>query len=80
MTKSPDRLTIYRDTAGEWRWRRVAANGQTVATPGEGYTRRFRAIEAACKRNLDVRPENVLHETGLRVRSVLVERYLGVAS
>lgn len=40
---------IYRDRRGEWRWRLVAANGQIVATPGEGYTRRadcVRSIEA----------------------------------
>lgn len=28
---------VYRDGAGEWRWRLVAPNGNVVATSGEGY-------------------------------------------
>jgi uncharacterized protein YegP (UPF0339 family) len=28
---------IYKDTKGEWRWRRIARNGQIIATSGEGY-------------------------------------------
>lgn len=28
---------IYRDNAGEWRWRLVAPNGNLVAASGEGY-------------------------------------------
>jgi uncharacterized protein YegP (UPF0339 family) len=28
------------DVAGEWRWRLRAANGQIIATGGEGYTRK----------------------------------------
>ena len=34
---SVHRVTIYRDHAGEWRWRAKAANGETVAESGEGY-------------------------------------------
>lgn len=40
---------VYRDRAGQYRWRLVSGNGQIVATPGEGYTRRVdcvRAVEA----------------------------------
>ena len=37
----------YEDRAGEWRWRLVARNGQTVATPGEGFT-----TKASCERNI----------------------------
>ncbi|MFW5965229.1 MAG: HVO_2922 family protein [Halodesulfurarchaeum sp.] len=29
---------LYEDSAGEWRWRLVAANGQIVADGGEGYS------------------------------------------
>ena len=32
---------IYRDKAGEWRWRLVARNGRIRADSGEGYTRKF---------------------------------------
>jgi len=28
---------LYKDTKGEFRWRLVASNGQTIATGGEGY-------------------------------------------
>jgi uncharacterized protein YegP (UPF0339 family) len=28
---------LYRDGAGEWRWRLVAANGNIIADSGEGY-------------------------------------------
>lgn len=42
----PDTITVYQDNAKEWRWRKVAANGETVAT-SEGYTRKSDAIEAA---------------------------------
>ncbi|MFB6141150.1 MAG: HVO_2922 family protein [Halosimplex sp.] len=29
---------VFRDSAGEWRWRLVAANGNVVADSGEGYS------------------------------------------
>jgi uncharacterized protein len=29
---------IYKDSAGEWRWRLKAANGRTIADSGEGYS------------------------------------------
>ena len=39
---------VYRDKAGEYRWRRIApGNGETVADSGEGYTRKGDATEAA---------------------------------
>ncbi len=28
---------VYKDSAGEYRWRLVAANGKTIADSGEGY-------------------------------------------
>jgi uncharacterized protein YegP (UPF0339 family) len=31
------KFELYKDTRGEFRWRLVASNGQTVATAGEGY-------------------------------------------
>ncbi len=40
-------IKVYKDKAGEWRWRLVAANGKKVATSGEGYTRKRDAIRAA---------------------------------
>ena len=28
---------VFRDRAGEWRWRLVASNGNIIADSGEGY-------------------------------------------
>jgi len=28
---------LYKDAKGEYRWRLIASNGQTIATGGEGY-------------------------------------------
>ena len=33
-------VQIYRDKAGDWRWRLVAANGNVVADSSEGYENR----------------------------------------
>lgn len=33
-----DKVHLYKDNAGEWRWRRKSENGQVVADSGEGYT------------------------------------------
>lgn len=38
-------LTIYRDDAGDWRWRLVAKNGKVSGASTEGYRRR-RSVEA----------------------------------
>ena len=42
-----DRVEVYLDVSGEWRWRRVAANGEIIADSAEGYTRRHDARIAA---------------------------------
>ena len=34
------RFQVYKDQAGEYRWRLLASNGQNMASSGEGYTRR----------------------------------------
>lgn len=40
----PAHFQIYKDKAGEWRWRlRSAGNSETIADSGEGY-----ASRAAC--------------------------------
>ena len=40
-------LVVYRDRAGEHRWRFIAPNGHIVADAGEGYATRANAIRAA---------------------------------
>jgi uncharacterized protein len=36
-------FNLYRDQAGEWRWRLIASNGNTIADSGEGYTTKANA-------------------------------------
>jgi uncharacterized protein YegP (UPF0339 family) len=43
------RIEIYQDKGMEWRWRMVAANGNTVADSGEGYSSKGNARRAARK-------------------------------
>lgn len=31
------KFELYKDAKGEFRWRLLASNGQTIATGGEGY-------------------------------------------
>ena len=65
-----DRLEIYRDEAGKWRFRRRARNGE-IGNPSQGYSRRYTALVMAVKRHPDVYRENVVDLTrgGLRVQS-----------
>lgn len=37
MTSSTSTFEMFQDTAGEWRWRLVASNGNIIADSGEGY-------------------------------------------
>ena len=41
-----DTIKVFKDKAGEYRWTKVAANGEPVAT-SESYTTKASAIEAA---------------------------------
>jgi uncharacterized protein YegP (UPF0339 family) len=51
MTDAPEnpvvRVSVYKDAAGEWRWRGIAGNNEVVATSGEGYTEHGHAVEMA---------------------------------
>jgi len=44
-----DKTIVYQDKAGEWRWKRVAANGRIIADSGEGYSRLSDAERAASR-------------------------------
>ena len=52
-TKSLGRFEVFRDRAGEWRWRLVHRNGNIIATSGEGYVSRQNALKGlrSVKRN-----------------------------
>jgi uncharacterized protein YegP (UPF0339 family) len=41
------KFEIYADASGNWRWRLVASNGQTVATSGESFASKANARAAA---------------------------------
>ncbi len=41
------RFVIYTDSSGEYRWKLVAGDGQTVATSGEGFASPSNATRAA---------------------------------
>ncbi|MFB6219453.1 MAG: YegP family protein [Halobacteriaceae archaeon] len=43
----PTAFEVYRDAAGEWRWRLVHRNGRVLADSGEGYGSRSAANDAA---------------------------------
>jgi uncharacterized protein YegP (UPF0339 family) len=43
----PTAFEVFRDRAGQWRWRLVHRNGRVLADSGEGYTSRTQAREAA---------------------------------
>ncbi len=38
------KFELYSDKAGEYRWRLKSANGQVIATGGEGYTNKAGAL------------------------------------
>ena len=42
-----DTLTIYKDKKGEWRWRRVAVNGNNVGASSESYVKKSDCIDNA---------------------------------
>lgn len=47
----PDVVTVYKDHANEWRWHRVAPNGDVISESGEGYVNKQEAWDAATEVN-----------------------------
>ena len=43
------RFEVYKDNAGEYRWRFIAANGRIIATSSEGYK-----AKADCQHGIDL--------------------------
>lgn len=48
MTSAGYVMQVYRDKAGEWRWR-LEYRGKIIADSAEGYTRRSSAFRAATR-------------------------------
>jgi uncharacterized protein YegP (UPF0339 family) len=46
-----DKVEVYSDAAGEWRWVRVAPNGRKLADSGEGYGHRSDCMDMARRVN-----------------------------
>lgn len=42
-----DKWEIYKDNAGEWRWRRTASNGRIVGASSQGYVNRVDCVAHA---------------------------------
>jgi len=49
MAAAAPQIEIFRDKAGEWRWRLRAVNGKVIGTSGEGYGEGDEAIAAAVR-------------------------------
>ncbi|MDD4984908.1 MAG: YegP family protein [Dehalococcoidales bacterium] len=52
------KFELYKDAKGEFRWRLVASNGQTIANGGEGYKTKASAMNGieSVKKNAPVAP------------------------
>ncbi|PST85349.1 DUF1508 domain-containing protein [Photobacterium sp. NCIMB 13483] len=42
-----DKWEFYKDTSGEWRWRRTASNGRIVGASSQGYVNRTDCVDNA---------------------------------
>lgn len=42
-----DKIEIYQDKKGEYRWRRLATNGQNVGASSEGYVKKSDCVDNA---------------------------------
>lgn len=51
-----DKWEIYKDNAGEWRWRRTASNGNIVGASTEGYKNKQDCIDNAIRHGMDCNP------------------------
>lgn len=58
-TPAVDRVDIYRDAQGEWRWRYVRKNGEPMADSGEGYQNRVDCVAAAEYLFFTVKPGDI---------------------
>ncbi|AAW39494.1 MAG: HVO_2922 family protein [Dehalococcoides mccartyi] len=52
------KFELFTDKKGEFRWRLIASNGQTIADSGEGYTTRANALNGieSVKKNAPAAP------------------------
>lgn len=67
MTGTPDKVSIFKDAAGMWRWRRVAPNGRIVADGSEGYNNQSDCEDQA--RQVNAQPYNLEVDLGSSTES-----------
>ena len=46
-----DRVVVYKDASGLYRWRRVAANNRKISASGESFSDHYGAVRAAERAN-----------------------------
>jgi len=56
-----ERIEVYEDKSGEWRWRKIAGNNERTADSGEGYET-YHGAFAAAERERKHSPEIPIHE------------------
>lgn len=54
--KLGDTWEIYKNDAGDWRWRRTASNGKVVGAATEGYVNRSDCIANAQRNGMTCTP------------------------
>ena len=59
MAGKNDRWEIYKDKRGEFRWRRVATNGNIVGASCEGYRNKANAKSNAQRHGMNGNPDHV---------------------
>lgn len=52
-----DKVIVYESHEGDWRWKRVAPNNETLSASSEGYERKRYAEDQAKKLNPDIEIE-----------------------
>lgn len=62
-----DKVTIFKDAADMWRWRRVAPNGRIVADGSEGYNNRSDCEDQA--RQVNAQPYSLEVDLGSSTES-----------
>ena len=51
-----DKWEIYKDNAGEWRWKRTSRNGNIVGSASEGYKNQSDCIANASRNGMNCTP------------------------
>jgi uncharacterized protein YegP (UPF0339 family) len=54
----PAKFEVYKDTKGEFRWRLLASNGQSIASGGEGFKTKASIMDSieSVKKNAPIAP------------------------